>query len=842
MSANPAREFCKEGAQLSDSHLRLIIDSAIAPEVARDRGYRTITTKAELKRSYGFGNSQLITPTLLIPLYSPEGKCVGWQHRPDSPRIVPVSGKVIKYETPAKSRTVIDVHPALSRKRVKQNEAPYFDQTDVPPLIVDPTVPLFITEGVRKADAAVSTGLCCVALLGVWNWRGTNETGGKTALADWESIALNSRLSYIVFDSDVMVKPDVAAALGRLKAFLEERDASVKLIYLPAGAHGEKVGLDDFIARQKTNGQSDVEIRNALLALATDELRKLENSNKTTNDNRREIIILPGQLPHIVDEAEEVLVKNAEQLKVFQRGTEIVRIISLTPRDVEQVEKLDHVKRPEGAVVLHAVRTVALVEIFDRLIAWQRYNDDGELVPADCPSKIANTYLSRIGFWRLPYLAGVIEAPILRTDGTILSEPGYDAETGLYLSSDEEWPPIPQNPGIEEAKIAAKTLLAPFDQFPFAPSEDKTVLLVAILTALQRRLLESAPLFAFTAPAQRSGKSLLAESIGLIATGRKPAAMSVARDDEEIRKAITSILREGHLITNLDNITRPLDSPDLAKVITQSLHRDRLLGVNETATLPTNVMWTATGNNITFKGDLPSRVLLCTIDAEMERPEEREFKITNLQGYLLEHRKELVIGGLTILRAYHVAGRPKQNVKPWGGFDQWSREIREPIVWLGLADPCRTRERVILNDPDRELNTDVLRQWFEVFGDAAKLTREVVAEAQKEDRHALKQALLAVAAERDNPKEIDPRRFGRWCATIEGRIIDGRRLNRGREIKRAQEWRVSLVSSVSSAAAVPKAYGDGDGPAGDPMTHSHDFDRPPTDSSNSPNSPDGVEL
>jgi hypothetical protein len=99
---------------------------------------------------------------------------------------------------------------------------------DVPPLarkwLGDPKKPLFITEGARKADAAVSKGMCCIALLGVWNWRGRNEFGGKTALADWDSIALNKRDVYIVFDSDVMVKPGVYAALVRLKAFLESRN------------------------------------------------------------------------------------------------------------------------------------------------------------------------------------------------------------------------------------------------------------------------------------------------------------------------------------------------------------------------------------------------------------------------------------------------------------------------------------------------------------------------------------------------------------------------------------------------------------------------------------------
>ena len=141
---------------------------------------------------------------------------------------------------------------------------------DVPPacrpLLGNPAVPLYVTEGARKADAAASQGLCCIALLGVWNWRGSNEVGGKTALADWESIALNDREVGIVFDSDVMTKTAVHAALGRLKAFLESRGARVRVIYLPPEANGNKVGLDDYLATG--HGVTDV------LALATTELRQ----------------------------------------------------------------------------------------------------------------------------------------------------------------------------------------------------------------------------------------------------------------------------------------------------------------------------------------------------------------------------------------------------------------------------------------------------------------------------------------------------------------------------------------------------------------------------------------
>ena len=91
-----------------------------------------------------------------------------------------------------------------------------------------------------------------MALIGVWNWRGTNGRGGKTALPEWEHVALNGRKVYVVFDSDVMEKREVHAALRRLKGFLESRDAKVMLIYLPAGKHAKKQGADDYLASGRT--------------------------------------------------------------------------------------------------------------------------------------------------------------------------------------------------------------------------------------------------------------------------------------------------------------------------------------------------------------------------------------------------------------------------------------------------------------------------------------------------------------------------------------------------------------------------------------------------------------
>ena len=111
--------------------------------------------------------------------------------------------------------------------------------------IKDPSIELWFTEGQTKSDALVTHGLCAVALLGVWNFKGKNEFGGVTLLSDFDEIALN-RVINIVFDSDVMTKPPVRAALDRLTEHLQRRGATVNAVYLPGGSDG-KVGVDDYL-------------------------------------------------------------------------------------------------------------------------------------------------------------------------------------------------------------------------------------------------------------------------------------------------------------------------------------------------------------------------------------------------------------------------------------------------------------------------------------------------------------------------------------------------------------------------------------------------------------------
>lgn len=231
-------------AELFDHHRALLEARAIAPAVARARGYSSTVLPGWL-RQQGFSHQVAgLVPGLVIPVRDVHGDIRFHQYRPDKPRVR--DGKPVKYETPARTRLVLDVPPQVRGK------------------LASPDRPLWVTEGPLKADAAVSAGLDCIATFGVFGWRGRNGRGGKTVLPDWEFAALDGREVYLVPDSDVATSPMVADAVSRLGAVLSSRGADVRYVFLPPAADGGKTGLDDWLAR---NGPDTA----GLLALADDE-------------------------------------------------------------------------------------------------------------------------------------------------------------------------------------------------------------------------------------------------------------------------------------------------------------------------------------------------------------------------------------------------------------------------------------------------------------------------------------------------------------------------------------------------------------------------------------------
>ena len=56
------------------------------------------------------------------------------------------------------------------------------------------------------------------------------------------------------------------------------------------------------------------------------------------------------------------------------------------------------------------------------------------------------------------------------------------------------------------------------------------------------------------------------------------------------------------------------------------------------------------------------------------------------------------------------------NIDAFGSFTDWSQRVREPLIWLGEADPCDTVGKVRENDPHRDLLLAVIMQWKEDLG------------------------------------------------------------------------------------------------------------------------------
>jgi Domain of unknown function (DUF3854) len=136
----------------------------------------------------------------------------------------------------------------------------------VPPLVspstlADPSTPLWLTEGEKKALKACQEGLACIALPGVWSWRTrAGRVDGKSGpVEDLDHIAWQRRTVYVVFDSDLATNPSVRDAEHALAQELRRRGARPVAIRLPGGPAAEKVGLDDYLCTHSVEALCAIE-------------------------------------------------------------------------------------------------------------------------------------------------------------------------------------------------------------------------------------------------------------------------------------------------------------------------------------------------------------------------------------------------------------------------------------------------------------------------------------------------------------------------------------------------------------------------------------------------------
>ncbi|WP_227657482.1 DUF7146 domain-containing protein, partial [Candidatus Magnetaquicoccus inordinatus] len=303
---------------------------------------------------------------------------------------------------------------------------------------------------------AIGEGIeSCLSFLqatGIITWSGLTEGG----MRGFELPAEKPSTAYILADVD-----EPKTIRGQLHRVGQEaaRKAATRLanmgietyIVWPGDPEGQKVDFNDLLQADPT-GES---IR---AALANAERVEQAQSDPTETDRPTDkpvITVVGGNLHEIVVRTELALIQ-AEKDECFQRGGMLVRVAKLPKTEVRRNE----IRREEGALAILPVDQAWIELTLVKHMHFEKWDARrGKMVRIDCPPTVSRSILARSGDWPFPSLAGIIEAPTIRPDGSILEKTGYDHRTGLYLdTSGVEYSSIPDQPSHDDAINALKLL------------------------------------------------------------------------------------------------------------------------------------------------------------------------------------------------------------------------------------------------------------------------------------------------------------------------------------------------------------------------------------------------
>ena len=309
----------------------------------------------------------------------------------------------------------------------------------------------------------------------------------------------------------------------------------------------------------------------------------------------------------------------------------------------------------------------------------------GEKVPAEVSLDIADMILSSISTFSFRPVDAVLTLPCAAPGGELLVQSGYDAERRLFLKNGSREHFQKNVSANREALISAlRTVWEPWSKFEFATSHDRGAMLAAILTAISRPTIDTAPGFLFDAPTQASGKTLAARAVNALITGKPGAGMVPFRkdlqSDVELYKTLISLsLRDG-CVFQLDNLVGHFKSPTLAAHLTSGEISGRLLGGNQMYEGPARFFVTVTSNNGSLDRDLARRFVRIRIDTKVSTPQSRKFSFLP-ETVAIEKRFVIADAALTLMKAYIDSGMP-QYIADHAGFAEWSQLIRGAVLWI----------------------------------------------------------------------------------------------------------------------------------------------------------------
>ncbi len=270
-------------------------------------------------------------------------------------------------------------------------------------------------------------------------------------------------------------------------------------------------------------------------------------SDPVTSSIEHPEIVITTREGEVNDQALVALASGESNL--FQRGGVLVQIVRQCESlvgDSGEVTKLADDQAP--AAVVKPIQPPILRELLTRHCSFKKVlnsKSEAGLRPAHPPRWTVQALLGR-GVWPgVPTLRGLVEGPVLRPDGTVLQESGFDRDTGLVYVPGGDLVAVPEQPGRPQIDAAVQLLRQAVCNFPFCTEAHFAAWLSSVLTPLARpAFVGPSPLNLIDANLRGTGKSLLVDVCSTLLAGRPAARMSHSTDEDEIRKQITGLAME----------------------------------------------------------------------------------------------------------------------------------------------------------------------------------------------------------------------------------------------------------------------------------------------------------
>jgi hypothetical protein len=250
-----------------------------------------------------------------------------------------------------------------------------------------------------------------------------------------------------------------------------------------------------------------------------------------------------------------------------------------TPLYVRHGELVRIVRKEDGTPCIEPIADPALKDILAHSMNFVKLGGRGPMhIPP--PDDIVKNIVAR-GAWPFAALEAIVEFPVFRPDGTLTLRPGYDQVTRLFYAPTPHLalPPIPEHPTDEQIVDAFSLIDEAIGEFPYQDTASHANAYGLLVTPIIRHSIRGhVPLALIDATRPGTGKSLLAETVAMIATGRKAAMTAAPYDDDEWRKRIAATLADGATIIVIDNVHARLQSAALDLALTSHTMQERILG------------------------------------------------------------------------------------------------------------------------------------------------------------------------------------------------------------------------------------------------------------------------